>query len=344
MAIMLRGNSQNLAQETDISNAIVFAGTNFGGRIGTGGLVNGVQTTYPAPARSRQVERILVGDENGIAREVYTRPQLNYYKISSFEEFYEKATADPYGYFELEPGTYYGVSDPYKKVQKFCGVLDGANSRMLEKSGYYMPIYENYGTVKRFRCYNGGLMSVNYGRVTQCYFKQFNTGGVPIMEMKKYSLVDNCLVYQLATKSGVRLAYRLESAAGICGGLNDSGIRFHCCLAVTKGTENVAPFYSCNGRRDGPIDKKYRQYNYTLAGYDEVNNYSYRSQADIATTFWNAGGKYISDYSKWWQQDKLVGLDFETMWGFKHTHTENGKEYGRVYLQGMGYIEDLVGE
>lgn len=350
MAIMFRGDKNNSAQQTDIANTRIFAGTTLGYKTSFSDdpLKNGC---------ARPVERILVGDKDGIAREVYTRYEGTHYQVSSIEEFVEKANADPYGYFELTYGkyslsnwlqyNYYNTKDHY--VMNFYGVLDGQASRLIggAPNGNFVPyfILNNYGTIKRLRCYNASLLYKNYGRVTECYFKQIDAQRYcyPMDTLEKYGLVDNCLISQWS--SSLPDYSHQYSRAGLCMNIADGTRgRIHNCLAVTKvdcsktATPFVATYGQVNSEYNGTRNECFMRNNYALVSLSE---YSYPSKYIqetrlVTETFKNATGTYLQMH-KYWDKEKLLGLNFEKTWAFQ---AYNGN-LGTVYLKGMGTIESL---
>lgn len=290
--------------------------------------------TKAKDASTRPVNQIFVGDENGIARQVYlcgdTIPENAVYP-KSLAELVDGMKANPYGYFVLDPEIEYTMEDDHGYVNIFYGVIDGQGAVMVGAGRSWLNY--NCGIIKKikYRGYTADSKAPqvfcwwNYGRITQCYFRVYApTGDAPIKD--NHGVIDNCMAELRVEKGREGGGSALLGRAAYTGKIYNNCILAHECSTTYKAIINTASYYD--------DDADYARHNYVLAPAGTKYYNSYKTNHIVEKNYYYSDSARTLYGHRAWQQ--IDGLDYDNIWEYD----ADGKR-GTLMLRGMGALYDV---
>lgn len=294
---------------------------------------------------AKEAYKIFVGDESGKAQLVYwnNTPPETAVTVSSLEELYEKATADPYGYFILEKGKYTipeKTTDTWATIENFYGTLDCSASTLYAGSRL---IANHYGTLRNV-CFHfstaetgtgGNLIGNNYGRITHSMFALSQYSNAPAVGThKKGAVIDNCEA-MLGSKQG----YGKKSdntRAPIISKLEQGAVVYGCAISmntyILKNSDGTAAVQRkllaespYAGYKDDPEVGKYVANNYAiistaLHNLESARDYQFPLLKSVYYSSSPCGAKPYFE-----------GLDFTHEWVNYHNMTAWLKDMPTMY-------------
>lgn len=323
--MIFKGNASSKAEGGEIKNAYIG--------------VDGV---------AREAYKIFVGDESGKAQLVYwnNTPPETAVTVSSLEEFYEKATADPYGYYIFTgcSGKWLSIpftsSETWDTIENFYGTLDGAGVYLY--AGKRL-IENNYGTVKNL-CFHyakdsgkpgGNLIGNNYGHITHCMFCICQYSEAPAINAHKTgAVIDNCEAMLCYASMHSNLYDNVNSPL-----LNilEKGAVVYCCSILmdvfVKKNENgtaartrkLLAQIPYSGYKDDPEVGKFFAFNYGEVNTDVANLQSARDyQFPLMKTVYRSSNPNSTGAT-------LKGFDYTHEWVNYHGMTAWLKDMPTMY-------------